>query len=218
MIQRMELNGLCSFILERTINDPDKYQNGKTKIFFRAGMLAALETLRADRLNAMVTVVQKNMRRHMCMKRYREMRTAAVRIQTWWRGILARRFVAQVRRETAAIRFQKAARRYIQRKRFTELRTTVVRFQSRTYIVFTRLPALIAESCLGIRGLLARRAYKERRQGQATTLLQSLFRGMYVAAHTLICYTHGMSVVMLEEFSVRMFAVSSICNLAFAGG
>ena len=140
MIQRMELNGLCSLILERTINDPDKYQNGKTKIFFRAGMLAALETLRADRLNAMVTVVQKNMRRHMCMKRYREMRVAAVRIQTWWRGILARRFVAQVRRETAAIRFQKAARRYIQRKRFTELRTTVVRFQSRTYIIFTRLP------------------------------------------------------------------------------
>lgn len=145
MIQRLELNGLCSVILERTINDPDKYQNGKTKLFFRAGMLAALETLRADRLNAMVTVVQKNMRRHMCMKRYGEMRTAAIRIQTWWRGILARRFVAQVRRETAAIRFQKAARRYIQRKRFTELRTTVVRFQSRTYIVFTPLPALIAE-------------------------------------------------------------------------
>lgn len=145
MIQRMELNGLCSLILERTINDPDKYQNGKTKIFFRAGMLAALETLRADRLNAMVTVVQKNMRRHVCMKRYREMRTAAIRIQTWWRGFLARRFVVQVRRETAAIRFQKAARRYIQRKRFTDLRTTVVRFQSRTYIVFTPFLALIVE-------------------------------------------------------------------------
>ena len=65
MIQSMELNSLCSLILEMTINDPDKYQNGKTKIFFRAGMLAALEALRADRLNAMVTVVQKNMRRHM---------------------------------------------------------------------------------------------------------------------------------------------------------
>ncbi|KAI0272140.1 myosin 5 [Russula aff. rugulosa BPL654] len=162
MIQRMQLNALCSLILERTINDPDKCQNGKTKIFFRAGMLAALETLRADRLNGMVTVVQKNMRRHMCMKRYREMRTAAIRIQTWWRGILATRLVARVRRETAAIRFQKAARRYIQRKRFTELRTTVVRFQSR------------------IRGFLARRAYKERRQGHATTLLQSLFRGILV--------------------------------------
>jgi len=132
MIRNLELNSLCSLILEKTINDPDKYQNGKTKIFFRAGMLAALETLRADRLNGMVTVVQKNMRRHMAMKRYREMRVATIRIQTWWRGILARRFVAQVRRETAAIRLQKAARRYVQRKRFTEVRTAVIRLQSRT--------------------------------------------------------------------------------------
>ena len=137
MIQNLELNGLCSLILGKTINDTDKYQNGKTKIFFRAGMLAALETLRADRLNAMVTVVQKNMRRHMCVKRYREMRVAAIKIQTWWRGVLARRFVAQVRRETAAIRFQKAARRYVQRKRFSEVRAAVVCAQSRTYYVFT---------------------------------------------------------------------------------
>ena len=132
MIQNMELNPLCSLILDKTINDPDKYQNGKTKIFFRAGMLAALETLRADRLNGMVTVVQKNMRRHMAMKRYREMRVAAIKIQTWWRGIMARRFVARVRQENAAVRLQKAARRYVQRKRFAEIRTAVVRFQSRT--------------------------------------------------------------------------------------
>jgi myosin-5 len=145
MIQNLELNGLCSLILERTINDPDKSQNGKTKIFFRAGMLAALETLRADRLNAMVTVVQKNMRRHMCVKRYREMRVAAIKIQTWWRGVLARRFVTQVRRETAAIRFQRAARRYLQRKRFMEVRTTVIRFQSRKFIWITDLLILIAE-------------------------------------------------------------------------
>ena len=136
MIQKLELNGLCSLILEGTINDPDKYQNGKTKIFFRAGMLAALETLRSDRLNALVTVVQKNMRRYVCVKRYHEMRIGAIKIQTWWRGIMAKRFVALVRRETAAIRFQKIARRYIQRKRFTEIRRAVVRFQSRTWTVF----------------------------------------------------------------------------------
>jgi myosin-5 len=137
MIQNLELNSLCSLILDKTINVPDKYQNGKTKIFFRAGMLAALETLRADRLNAMVTVVQKNMRRHMAKKRYREMRVAAIEIQTWWRGIMARRFVARVRQENAAVRLQKAARRYVQRKRFTEVRTAVIRFQSRTCCLCT---------------------------------------------------------------------------------
>jgi myosin V len=145
MIQNLALNGLCSLILEKTINDPDKYQNGKTKIFFRAGMLAALETLRSDRLNAMVTMVQKNMRRHMCLRRYREMRTAAIRIQSWWRGILAKRFVAQVRRETAAIQFQRVARRYVQRKRFREVRAAIVRLQSRTYNMTTPPLILIAE-------------------------------------------------------------------------
>ena len=54
MIKNLELKPLCARILEKTINDPDKYQPGLTKIFFRAGMLAALESLRSDRLNALV--------------------------------------------------------------------------------------------------------------------------------------------------------------------
>lgn len=135
MIQKLELKQLCSLILDTTINDPDKYQAGKTKIFFRAGMLAALESLRSDRLNAMVTVVQKNMRRHMAVKHYKELRAATIKIQTWWRGIMAKRLVAFIRRETVAIRLQKMARRFIQRKRFTDIRTAIVRFQSRKYTV-----------------------------------------------------------------------------------
>lgn len=132
MIQKLELKSLCSLILEKTINDPDKYQSGRTKIFFRAGMLAALESFRSGRLNAMVTVVQKNMRRHMAVKHYQELRRATIKIQTWWRGITAKRFVQHVRRETAAIRLQKAARTFVQRKRFVDVRLAVVRFQSRT--------------------------------------------------------------------------------------
>ena len=73
MIQNLELQPLCNLILERTINDPDKYQSGLTKIFFRAGMLAALESLRSGRLNALVTIVQKNMRRRMAVKKYQEL-------------------------------------------------------------------------------------------------------------------------------------------------
>src|ERR1700723_375700 len=87
MISNLQLKPLCSLILEKTINDPDKYQNGLTKIFFRAGMLAALESLRSDRLNALVTVVQKNMRRRMAVNKYQARLRAAIKIQTWWRGI-----------------------------------------------------------------------------------------------------------------------------------
>lgn len=133
MIQNLELQPLCNLILERTINDPDKYQSGLTKIFFRAGMLAALESLRSERLNALVTIVQKNMRRKMAVKKYQELRKATIKIQTWWRGIMARKFVEGVRRTVAATRLQTACRRFTQRRRFLDVRNAVVRFQSRKF-------------------------------------------------------------------------------------
>lgn len=133
MIQNLQLQPLCNLILERTINDPDKYQSGLTKIFFRAGMLAALEALRSGRLNTLVTIVQKNMRRRMALKRYKDLRKATIKIQTWWRGILARKFVEGVRRTVAATRLQTAIRRYVQRKKFLDVRTAIIRFQSREH-------------------------------------------------------------------------------------
>lgn len=131
MIRNLELKPLCNLILERTINDPDKYQSGLTKIFFRAGMLAALESLRSGRLNQLVTTIQKNMRRKMAVKKYKELRSATIRIQTWWRGIMARKLVDGVRKTVAATRLQSALRRYAQRKRFLDMRQAIVRFQSR---------------------------------------------------------------------------------------
>ena len=125
MIKNLELKPLCARILEKTINDADKYQPGLTKIFFRAGMLAALESLRSGRLNALVTIVQKNMRRRMAVKRYQELRRATIKIQTWWRGILAQRFVEGVRRTTASTKLQTALRGYLQRKKFLDSRRTI---------------------------------------------------------------------------------------------
>lgn len=132
MIQKLELKLLCSLILERTINDPDKYQSGLTKIFFRAGMLAALESLRSERLNALVTIVQKNMRRRVAVKRYQELRSATIKIQTWWRGILARRLVETIRKDVAAKRLQAGIRRFLQRSNFLQIRQAVIAVQSRT--------------------------------------------------------------------------------------
>lgn len=133
MIQNLELQKLCSLILEKTINDTDKYQNGLTKIFFRAGMLAALESLRSERLNALVIVIQKNMRRRMAQKKYQTMKRAAIRIQTWWRVIMARAFVEGVRKTTAAIKLQTVIRRFIQRRNFKVISASVTCLQSRKY-------------------------------------------------------------------------------------
>ncbi|KAK0197407.1 myosin 5 [Armillaria mellea] len=161
LIQSLDLRQLCTAILGKTLEDPDKHQNGLTKIFFRAGMLAALESMRTDRLNAMVTVVQKNMRRRMAVKKYQELRHATIRIQTWWRGIRARRLVEHIRREVAAKRLQTAIRRFIQRTRFLDIKRGITLFQSR------------------VRGVQARQRYREARSGNAAVLLQSLIRGVF---------------------------------------
>lgn len=137
MIQKLDLRTLCTIILEKTINDPDKYQNGLTKIFFRAGMLAALESLRSDKLNYLVTVVQKNMRRRMAVKKYHNLRQATIKIQTWWRGIMAKRLVEHIRREAAAKRLQTALRRFVQRQKFVTIRRAITLFQSRKSDVAT---------------------------------------------------------------------------------
>lgn len=131
MIKRLEIKPLCDLILRSTISDEDKYQSGLTKIFFRAGMLAAMEALRSERLNALVTVVQKNMRRRMAVKKYRAARQAAIVIQTWWRGVMAKILVKKIRREAAAQRLQKTIRSYVQRQQFLAVRRAVIGLQSR---------------------------------------------------------------------------------------
>jgi myosin-5 len=138
LIQSMDLRRLCTTILEKTITDKDKYQNGLTKIFFRAGMLAALEAFRSDRLNAMVTVVQKNMRRRMAVKKYQKLRQATIKIQTWWRGVMAKKLVEFIKREVSAKRLQTVGRRFIQRKRFLETKNAFTLFQSRKLLYLGR--------------------------------------------------------------------------------
>lgn len=123
--------GFSKTILNITIKDEDKYQIGLTKIFLRAGMLAYLESKRLDRLNALATIIQKNFKRTMQRRLYLRQRAAAIRIQTWWRGIMARKLVITIRKDVAVRRLQNAARMYIQRSRFLAVHNAVVKLQSR---------------------------------------------------------------------------------------
>jgi myosin-5 len=178
MIKQLEIKPLCSLILKKTINDEDKYQSGLTKIFFRAGMLAALESLRSDRLNALVTLVQKNLRRRIAVKRYREMRKAAIAIQTWWRGVMARRLVQLIRKDVTARRLQTAIRRYQQRSKFLAIRNAIIKFQSSTCSFSTPVWNDYTHIHSGVRGARARQLFRNTRRYEAATRLQSLFRGL----------------------------------------
>lgn len=94
-------------------------------------MLAFLESLRTQRFNELVTLVQKNVRRRIAYKQYQDLRNKTIRIQAWWRGILARKLVDELKRENAAVRIQRIARGWLARKKYTELRQAVIKIQAR---------------------------------------------------------------------------------------
>lgn len=130
-----DVRSLCDSILKQTLKEEDKYQIGLTKIFFRAGMLAVLEGLRTARLNQLVTVVQKNVRRWIELRRYRDLKTKTIKIQGWWKVVLAKRLAENMRREKAAVRIQTVARGWLARKEYARTRTAVIRIQSGKCIV-----------------------------------------------------------------------------------
>ncbi len=92
----MTITWLCFIIFPLTLQDPDKYQFGKTKIFFRAGQVAYLEKLRADKLRAACILMQKTVRCWVQWKKYQRIRNATIVIQKYARGMLARRSVSFV--------------------------------------------------------------------------------------------------------------------------
>jgi myosin V len=117
-------------ILTNIINDEDKYQIGLTKIFLRAGMLAYLESRRLDRLNTLATVIQKNFKRTMQRRKYLRLRESSIRVQTWWRGVMARKMLLDLKKDAAVSRLQRAARMFIQRSRFVAVHNAVTGLQA----------------------------------------------------------------------------------------
>ncbi len=73
--------------------DSDMFQFGKTKIFFRAGQVAYLEKLRANKFRSACIKIQKTVRGWLQRVRYRKIRKSAITLQRYGRGYLARRWV-----------------------------------------------------------------------------------------------------------------------------
>ncbi|XP_061734089.1 unconventional myosin-Va isoform X2 [Nerophis ophidion] len=157
----------CRNVLEKLVQDQDKYQFGKTKIFFRAGQVAYLEKLRADKLRAACIRIQKTIRCWLARKNYLRMRNAAITIQRFTRGYQARCLAKFMRRTQAATLIQKYQRMYVARKRYRQKQAAALAIQTilRAYMARQKYQALLRESKVVIiqkhaRGLLARRWYK----------------------------------------------------------
>lgn len=83
---------LCRRMLPELIQDPDQYCFGKTKVFFRAGQVALLERLRAERLRVAAVIIQSQVRGWLARIMYAKILRATLTIQRYCRGALARRW------------------------------------------------------------------------------------------------------------------------------
>ncbi|XP_062298479.1 unconventional myosin-Va isoform X2 [Scomber scombrus] len=173
----------CRNVLEKLVQDQDKYQFGKTKIFFRAGQVAYLEKLRADKLRVACIRIQKTIRCWLARKKYLRKRNAAITIQRFTRGYQARCLAKFLRRSQAATIIQKYQRMYVERKRFRQKQAAALAMQTilRGYMARQKYQALLREHKAviiqkHIRGWLARCWYK--RCLVSLVYLQCCFRRM----------------------------------------
>nr|CAD7262898.1 unnamed protein product [Timema shepardi] len=166
-IMRNNMKATCDRILGNIIKENDKYQFGKTKIFFRAGQVAYLEKLRADKLKQCCIIIQKQIRMFICRKRYLRMLQSIKSLQRHARGFLARRRVYHMRQKRAAITIQRHVRGWLKRVQFTRTRRCIQGIQKHA------------------RGMLARRRYKAMLYNHKATVIQKHVRGWLARRHCL---------------------------------
>uniref|UniRef100_A0A9J8BUL6 Myosin VAb n=1 Tax=Cyprinus carpio carpio TaxID=630221 RepID=A0A9J8BUL6_CYPCA len=173
----------CQSVLERLVQNKDKYQFGKTKIFFRAGQVAYLEKLRADKLRAACINIQKTIRCWLARKKYLRIRQATITLQKYTRGHQARCLCKTLRRMRATVIFQKYTRMWAARRQFLRQRTAAVLIQRllRGYTARLEYKRLVCERKAlliqrWVRGFLAR--WRFRRIKRAVVYLQCCVRRM----------------------------------------
>ncbi|XP_077174237.1 unconventional myosin-Va isoform X1 [Paroedura picta] len=197
----------CKNVLEKLILDKDKYQFGKTKIFFRAGQVAYLEKIRSDKLRAACVRIQKTIRGWLMRKKYLRMRKAAITVQRYVRGYQARCLATFLRRTRAATIIQKFQRMYIIRKRYRRTRAATVVLQSYS------------------RGYIARKLYRKMLREHKATVLQKHVRGWLARLHyhraleaivyLQCCYRRMMAKRELKKLKIEARSVEHYKKLNF---
>eukprot|EP00208_Stichococcus_sp_RCC1054_P002079 CAMPEP_0206143610 /NCGR_PEP_ID=MMETSP1473-20131121/21153_1 /ASSEMBLY_ACC=CAM_ASM_001109 /TAXON_ID=1461547 /ORGANISM="Stichococcus sp, Strain RCC1054" /LENGTH=1690 /DNA_ID=CAMNT_0053539093 /DNA_START=726 /DNA_END=5798 /DNA_ORIENTATION=+ len=87
------------------------WQIGTTRVFLRAGQLAALETARSHRVTELITRLQASLRGWLQRRAYKRKQAAAIVVQAAWRGHMGRQRAEAVRQQRAAVIIQKNWRR-----------------------------------------------------------------------------------------------------------
>ncbi|XP_038701179.1 myosin-15 isoform X3 [Tripterygium wilfordii] len=136
----------------------ENYQLGKTKVFLRAGQIGILDSVRAEVLDNAAKCIQRRLRAFFAYRSYISTRAAAVSIQSYCRGCLARKMYAIRRQTAAAISIQKYARRWLLRCTYMKLSSIAVIIQS------------------NVRGFISRHRYLLGKKHRAASLIQTRWR------------------------------------------
>ncbi|XP_037626666.1 unconventional myosin-Vb [Sebastes umbrosus] len=199
----------CRLALPELIQDPDQYCFGKTKVFFRAGQVALLERLRAERLRVAAVIIQSRVRGWLARIRYTRICWATVTIQRYCRGALARRLALTLRYTKAALVIQKTYRMVVVRQLFLMIRQATVTIQafSRGTLARRSYRLLVAERAAvllqaRVRGWLARQAY--RRVRAAVVFTQCCVRRRAARRELMKLKTEARSVEKFRELNKGM--------------
>uniref|UniRef100_A0A4W6CFJ6 Methyl-CpG binding domain protein 3b n=1 Tax=Lates calcarifer TaxID=8187 RepID=A0A4W6CFJ6_LATCA len=195
----------CRWTLPQLISDPDQYCFGKTKVFFRAGQVALLERLRAERLRTAAVIIQSRVRGWLSRIRYTRILWATVTIQRYCRGALARRLALTLRYTKAALVIQKTYRMMVVRQLFLMIRQATITIQAFTRGTLARHRYRLRAAVLlqaRVRGWLARRAY--RRVRAAVVFMQCCVRRRAARRELLKLKTEARSVERYRELNKGM--------------
>ncbi|OMO66175.1 IQ motif, EF-hand binding site [Corchorus olitorius] len=146
----------CQLILDK--KGLKGYQIGKTKIFLRAGQMAELDARRAEVLGNAARTIQRQIRTYIAWKEFISLRVAAISLQSYLRGNMARKIYEKLRQEAGALKIQKNFHRYVDRKSYLSMRKSAIILQT------------------GLRAMTARNEFRFRKQTKAATIMQAYWR------------------------------------------
>ncbi|XP_053556080.1 unconventional myosin-Vb-like [Bombina bombina] len=202
VLQNADMKENCRQALNELVMDPNSYQLGNTKVFFRAGQVAYLERQRGKKLFQACVVIQKRLRGWVARKQFIKLRKATITLQAYVRGLQSRRLLIFLRHSRAAKILQTQYRMITARRHFIYQRKMVITLQKYTRGLFARRfyhqfllrnRAVLLQT--QIRGWLARRRFAQIRS--ATLYLQCCWRR--------VCARRVLHQLKLEARSVQRY-------------
>ncbi|GMI81364.1 MYOSIN XI I, MYOSIN XI-15 [Hibiscus trionum] len=134
------------------------FQLGKTKVFLRAGQIGVLDSRRAEVLDISAKRIQYRLRSFIAHRNFISARVAAIELQAYCRGCLARKMFVARREAAAAVCLQKNVRGWLLRRAYLELISAAVFIQS------------------NIRGFSARQKFLHGKKHRAASVIQAHWR------------------------------------------